>query len=270
MNHSAIANDELLFFLEGELPTSRCQELQAHITQCAECASKLEALRATLALLGQLDEEYEDMDLLSGVQSAIEEPTPRKVRRSPRWPFMVVGLGTVAAAASILLWVAPPNERADEFRARAASTATEIGAWVGVTAYRVEADTAVLLGSTMSTTDALAFAYRNAGQSPKRFLAVFAVDSMGGVHWYYPAFTDGSSDPVSVRIDPSETPRQLPDRVDHNLAPGPLTITALFTNESLRVSQIESAVTARDHGSNGKLPFEDAVQQDLVVQVAPH
>jgi hypothetical protein len=93
------------------------------------------------------------------------------------------------------------------------------------------------------------------------YLMVFAVDSAGAIHWYYPE--GGTATSVPIRSHVREEP--LPHRVTHPLAPGPLTLFAWLTTRAHSVAQVEALIRA------GQLeqPSTDGVLQRMQLRVVP-
>jgi len=87
--------------------------------------------------------------------------------------------------------------------------------------------------------DAIAVRCAN-GTGEPRFLAVFAVDAAKTVHWIYPAYVDESSNPMSIALEPNDTPRVLEEIVEPDRpAAGPFRVVALTSREPLSVKAIE-------------------------------
>ena len=119
--------------------------------------------------------------------------------------------------------------------------------------------TPVSTGGVMHVDDALGFAVRGTAGLP--WLVVYGVDDAKNVYWYHPAFTDAHTDPSSVpaRVGP------IPEVVRHDLKPGALHITALFTRAPLHVSDVERAVAA-----GARVPVEgDSATHTIDLQVQP-
>jgi hypothetical protein len=90
--------------------------------------------------------------------------------------------------------------------------------------------------------EALAFAYTNPTDAPYARLMIFAHDDAGHVFWYWPAWRDPSASPAAIPISAAAAPVELGEAVKHPLPAGPLTLTALFTNQPYDVHQVEAAV----------------------------
>jgi anti-sigma factor RsiW len=47
-------------WLEGVMPESRCAEMEEHLAICPHCLEYVDQMRATTALLRQLDDDFHD------------------------------------------------------------------------------------------------------------------------------------------------------------------------------------------------------------------
>jgi len=84
-------------YLEGTLPESRRQQVEAHLSQCPRCATELVALRLLVADLRAMPPELPPAQLTAGVRARIaahQQPQPI----FPRWPAFAGGLAVVAIA----------------------------------------------------------------------------------------------------------------------------------------------------------------------------
>lgn len=170
-------------------------------------------------------------------------PTPpASDRRVPRW--WPLALAPVAVACLALLVVRLPSASTDDagFTARGAGNAA---AQARLLAYAVApGGHTTLLGPKLRPEQELAFAFRN--PDAHRFLMVFARDTAGRVYWYHPSWTDPASDPSAISIPPGDTLRELPEAISHPLAPGALTLHAVFLESPLTVKQMEALVEQGD------------------------
>jgi hypothetical protein len=104
-------------------------------------------------------------------------------------------------------------------------------------------------GAVVHADEALAFTYRNPPAAGFRYLMIFARDPAGHLYWYWPAWRDPDAvAPSAVPITASEAPVELREGVRHPLAPGPLTLHALFTAQALDVHAVEAAAREGDAG----------------------
>lgn len=178
-------------------------------------------------------------------------------RRRPRTSSWAVGVGlataSVAAAALLVLRQARPPDAAG-FSPRGAGPAV----LAPLEVYRVRGDgPAERVTGQLRASDELAFTYRN--PAGKRRLMVFGLQG-ARVSWYFPGWTEQADNPVAVPIEPTATPRELQAAVSQPLAPGTLTLHALFTDAPLTVREVEAALDA------GALPGVDTV---LTLEVVP-
>ncbi|MEQ9498813.1 MAG: zf-HC2 domain-containing protein [Deltaproteobacteria bacterium] len=241
-------------YLEGELTQSRAAELERHAETCADCAESLEETRAFFATLRDAPERLLRTDLVPQVMERIEAPVPRQTRR---WV-----LAPLAAAAVIAVALLPTSD-SSEFRAKSSAT-DRADDWVGLTAYVMDSGGPPQpVDGAVAPDQALAFLYRNIGARPFEYLMIFAVSGSGEVYWYYPAYDDASTNPASVRIEAGAV--ELPDRVTHELEPGPLHVYGLFTYAPRTVREIEALVGSVEPGE--RLPVEGAGQHHLRVEV---
>jgi hypothetical protein len=91
---------------------------------------------------------------------------------------------------------------------------------------------------------------------------IFATDSKNRVFWFYPAWSESTSDPSAIDIGASSASIELREVIRHDFEPGPLTIHGLFTNDAVSVKDVEASLKQA-----GGLP--GAVEQRLTVTVEP-
>jgi hypothetical protein len=166
-----------------------------------------------------------------------------------------------AAVAALLLMRGSPSDPASavaqvEFRAKSTAPAASGEAladrWVGIEVMRVERDGAAHAlpePGTVHAGDKLVVRYVSGGPAPFSFLMVYAVDAVGQIHWYYPAYDVAGTDPSSIAIEHDGRGRSLPDAIEHDLATGPLVFYAVFSRTPLHVLDVErrmNELIARD------------------------
>jgi hypothetical protein len=94
----------------------------------------------------------------------------------------------------------------------------------------------------LSPGDAFAVRFVNPGQT-NYYLAAFALDAAGAVHWIYPEYADATTDPRSVLLPAAQQETLLPQIVEPDRpALGPLQVVALLTREPVSVKQVEEAL----------------------------
>jgi hypothetical protein len=101
-----------------------------------------------------------------------------------------------------------------------------------------------LSGQSLSSADAFAVRYLNpTGRT--QYLAAFAVDAAGAVHWIFPAYLDAATDPSSISLPPTTDERLLPQVVaPEKPASGPMRVFTLVSPEPTSVKRIETALRA--------------------------
>jgi hypothetical protein len=192
--------------------------LREHIVDCASCRRHY---RRHL-LLSRLDPHALGWQERIGRSLGI---------RRIRWRWML-GIPTVACLA-LLFALAPHRAFVPRSGGAPMSALLVYGARPG------ERPTPVI--GRIRPDDELAFAYRNPENWAR--LAVLAVDASQRVHWYHPAWNDGTQDPEAVTIAGGAELNELPDAVAQPLAEGRLSVYGVFTNHRLTVRQIEAHVS---------------------------
>jgi hypothetical protein len=256
---------DLVLFLEGEVTQTRAEEIKAHLAVCQPCRERLEQDKQIVEALSVTDSELERSDLVSLIRSRnlqSSKPVPR------RFGLLPLCLGAAAAAGLAIVMVVLHLSSSSEFGVKGTSPgAFEQDRWVGLQVYQVRGADAQpsRLGEELSSGADLLFSYSNTGKDPFKCLMVFAIDSQGAVHWFYPAFLEAGSDPASIEISPGER-IELRERIRHAYAPGTLTIIGLFTRAPVRVSEVE-ALDMR--GGGARIPVEDSAQRVVTTRVLP-
>jgi hypothetical protein len=263
----------LAAYVEGELGVSEARAIEAATAGSEELRAELERLRQLRLALGTVDEEVAATDLVPRVREAIAReapPTRGTGGGSFRFAFALVGGGLACSAAVVLVLFARP----DDFRAKGGATVEE-DAWVGIHVLRArESGQPVRAEGALSASDALVFAYSNAGPHPFSHLLIFGVDERGEVHWYHPAHENAGADPASRPIE-ARADVELREAVRHRLRPGPLALYALFSRSPLRVSEVEAAVAGLVRAgtwsarSPRRLAFPQSAQKLVRLEVSP-
>jgi hypothetical protein len=94
-------------------------------------------------------------------------------------------------------------------------------------------------GLTLSSRDEFAVRYANPYRQT-RYLAVFAIDAVGAVHWIAPKPVAPSTNAPSIHLPTLGGSKLLPEvfALDH-AAPGPMRVLGLVSREPTSVKQIE-------------------------------
>ena len=110
--HAAV--EQLSALLDGELGDDEARTVEAHVADCAGCRADLERLRATVSLLRATP-------FLAPPRSFLL-PRPQPARASllrfpwlPRSPLALRSLAAVAAALTLVLFLADPLLRPDQY-----------------------------------------------------------------------------------------------------------------------------------------------------------
>ena len=268
--------DRKLFeYLEDEVTGSERAEIEATLADSPPARRRLRDLEEMVAGLRATD-DVDSIDLVGSVRAAVERTpsAPPRRWRARRWLPAASGLALAATAAVVTLVVtARPDGDAGsgEFRAKSAGSGGDGDLAVGLEAYLVEGGAPQRLVRALPQGAGLLFAYRN--RSAHRHLMIFAVDQRGEVYWFYPAYEREGSNPRSIEVDTTgEAAVELPDRIEHAFAPGPLAIYALFTARAESVSAIEAIVASVvgagwDARRPPRLPIAGSAQQVVSAEV---
>lgn len=260
-------DEALAAYLEGEVTASEKLALEAELEANAKVRARLEQLRQIREALSAAEPALEDIDLPAAVQAALRQPAPTPTRRSP---WLAAAMGTAALATSwLILSFALPHESGVEFRARSLDSSSTAERWAGIQAYRLgEGAKPEPLGTQMSASDGLMFAYTNLGPHPFEYLMIFARGSTGQVSWFHPAYEREGTDPASTPIEASRAQALLAEVIRHEYEPGPLTIYGLFTRRPLQVSAVEAWLAEHPHGV-AEGPSGDCRLQVITTRVSP-
>ncbi len=232
----------LAAFMEGELSTNAAGELQVHLADCAACRQAFERLRE---IAGQLRRARADDD--PHFVSQVLERLPAGHRRHPgRW---LVALALPAAAAFAVFLSASLHHHDGEFVARGsarpgpAEPATHLGVEVFVHQQSRERNRVAMRGGErIENGDGFSFVVSNRlGRDV--YLCLFAIDNAQAVHWFYPSYTDAATEPQAIRVPATPAIMPLSQGVTpEGLAPGRLSVVALFLARPVRVSEVEKVV----------------------------
>jgi len=231
----------LAAFMEGELSTNAAGELQAHLADCAGCRQAFERLHETVGRLKHA-RMAEDPRFVGQVL----ERLPERRRRTGRW---LVALALPAAAAFAVWLSASMHNHDGEFVARGsakpgpAEPATHLGVEVFVHPQSREKNRLAMRGGEqVENGDGFSFVVSNRfGRDV--YLCLFAIDSAQAVHWFYPSYTDAGTEPQAIRVPAAPAIMPLDQGVTpEGLAPGRLSLIALFLARPVRVSEVEKVV----------------------------
>ena len=125
MSHTEI-QQQLLLYLDGELPDKDMHQIREHLSACADCAQRRDELAAIWRSEGRLDKEKPSPFLWTRLQARINEyqQTPafvwhlkRTMQRIPLRPFPALA---VIAAIVVGIYIGTPQESQRNDRAQRA------------------------------------------------------------------------------------------------------------------------------------------------------
>jgi hypothetical protein len=276
--------DELVLLLDGELSVNRSAELRSHLPQCQLCSQCFAELQRTVQRLAP-DPEDADLALVEDIVSAAAagDAMAAPLAASRRWWRVALPAAGLAAAAALMLMLlrpglfprSTPREGDSTFTARGSQGIAQ-QRWLAMWIYQRRAGRSyeeVAEAASIAADARLAFGYLNQ-EGAYRYLMVFAVSERGQVFWYYPAYLKKDSNPTSIAITRGR--QELDDEIQHDLLPGRLRVTALFSKHPLRVSEIEQQLRAKSKtrgAETAELGLKDTIEisRSVVVRrgVAP-
>lgn len=239
------SEDELLCFVDVDLPPEGLKRIEQHLELCSHCAKK------TIALTRLIEDvaapvSGATLDVAEHVASVMQR-LDQPVRRSAKRGLWAWAGGIAVAAAALLAFARLGHDHAPgELVARGGPGPASLSRNIGVQLYGQEQTLSALPnGAEISRRTALTARLRNLGREPA-YLLLFAVDAAHEVHWIAPEYTSAGSNPEAVPIAPSLDERVLPSSaVFDDLAAGPLRVVAIISPAPLHVGDIE-ALPARE------------------------
>jgi hypothetical protein len=229
----------------GELTINQVRDLDGHAAGCSRCAQARQEIRQlTEDLAPQPSPEDGFVQRVMASRKMAPAVAPRRRRFVP-W---------FAAAALVLLAAGTAKVALD--RAAHKDTWTARGHRGGASLDTPATEVMVmrggqllpLSGQVLSPTDAFAVRYVNPSNDTQ-YLAAFAVDAAGAVHWLFPEYLDAATDPPSVALAPAKDERLLPQVVAlERPAPGPMRVVTLTAPEPTTVKRIERALQEASSG----------------------
>jgi hypothetical protein len=260
--HGEISNEVLVRYLQGEMTRSESEETERLIADSRRAQARLAELRAMTEMLRQPPDWVKSVDLTAAVEQGIQKEAPPAPRRAL---WLSAGMAVAAAAAVIAVVSIGPSRSTDGSAPRAKGGGpTDPDRWVGVS---LQGPDRAPVGERIPA-GGLVVSYTNLGPRPYSHLMVFAVDAAGEVRWFYPAYQDPSANPAAIEIEPGASDRILPELVEHDFAPGPLTLCGLFVRHPLTVREVEAALGGRPPAAGRRLPFPGSGQHCVVKVVS--
>lgn len=284
--------EQFVLRVDGELSRNDELSMDQHLGGCARCRTEMAAFDGLIGALAAPATtpafDFAARALQADLQAT--RASTQSITVVPRrWRGGWAAIAATSAAAAALFFIVRPSMTGEQntqvagvsasgaergaanddrgFVARGAAPSADAKAerrrWVSLRVFRTRDGQATALGtppmSTVRSTDGLLFAYTNAGPTPFSHLAIYAVDQSNHVYWYYPEFAQEGAgvDPVSIGIS-AGVDIELHDEVRHALGSGPLQIHALFSNQPIRVQDIER---------NPTLEPEAGVRYTILAQV---
>lgn len=278
MKHSdKTAYRALAAYTEGEVTVSEAAAIEDALLGSQEGKRRLKRIHAVQTMLRDTG-ATDQIDLLPGLLPRLEAARRLGAQSSAEGRNMSRWMGFAAAAAIALLVSAgllltrsqesPAPE--DEFRVKSAAPERDTRSrWIAFNAFRLsEKAQPEQVRDSLHPNDGLLFSYTNLGPKPFSYMMIFGMDDHRRVYWYYPAFLDAKDNPTSIPIDRDVSRAGLREVIAHPYAEGSLTLFALFSDNILSVSDIESAAAqgVKD-GTGFETRFEGVRAKVLTAEV---
>jgi hypothetical protein len=267
MTHGCPTTEDIVLLIDGELTENRAAWVRDHLSGCVACREEMASIQALVRdVAAPLEPRPGALErLLARLDEA-------PVASPPRWKPVLAGvLGLAVAAAAVALVPATYLRRDDpsRFTARGGPVQASLARDVGVTVYRYGSRLEPLEGGGKVTAQtAYAVSFRNLRADGSAYLAVFAQDAAGEVHWIEPTWLDLAQDPASESLphaDQEAAPRTSVV-LDHP-AVGPMHVFALVTPGPAHVSEIEQLARSPVNAAALRARWPGAAVDETVVAV---
>lgn len=227
----------------GELSVNEAAELLRHRRECVDCRRAARVGEQMLADLGSREsgEASADVFVSQVLQACVRaELAPLPVKKASRARAVLL-VSALAAAAAAMVVMPPQAANVDEhWTARGKGPGSSLQQAQAELFYVRAGKALAAEGAALHAGDG--FLVRCANASEKQtFLAVFARDAQGEIHWLYPAYSDASQNPRSIEIAAHAAEHVLDEVVEPDApALGPMRVFALFTDAPLSVREVEA------------------------------
>jgi hypothetical protein len=276
--------DELLSFVDADLPPEQLERIERHLERCAACAATVSEFRSLIDdVAAPLPAAAFDVaEHVGGVMKRLD--APRRALRPIAWSRWGGGFAVAAGVALALTLrggepaVTPVRPAAEspaqpspaELVARGGPGQASLSRDIGVQLYGLSpTPDALASGSRIRAGLGLTAGLRNLGKDPT-YLLLFGVDEKHVVHWIAPEYTVPGSDPIAATVAPSPSERLLPTTaVFDDLAPGTLRVIAVITREPTHVSDVEKLGPGELHADGLLRRFPRAEIRQFLLVVGP-
>jgi hypothetical protein len=238
----------------GELTVNQVRSIDEHVAVCTGCARAREQLRQLTADLSRVPQPIHGAEFVARVMAARSHESAATARAGRRFRLSMLAaaaaLVLVAAGSVKLLANRPGAKESWTARGQESKTKVPVNAPASEVLVMREGKLLPLSGQTLSSADAFAVRYLNpTGRT--QYLAAFAVDAAGAVHWIFPAYLDAAMDPLSIPLAPATDERLLPQVVaPEKPASGPMRVLTLISPEPTSVKRIETALRDAPAGAS--------------------
>lgn len=272
----------LLLAALGELAPNDMRQLDDHVRGCERCRGARHEIEELLSDLGSRAgrdgtdrapaDEFVDRVMtarqlgLGGLNSPVRGGGARRLR-IPRIRMLLLSAAAVVVAMGVTAFVSVSSHPHEVIAARGGAVTMHDPGAPRVEVLVVHDDELVSgSGRSLSQGDAFAVRFNRPTQDPY-YLAAFAMDAKGEVHWIYPEYVDEATKPVSIALPFAQTDQLMPQIVQlDEPARGPMRVVAVVSRAPLSVQWIEAAVRELPAGRALAAVFPGAVVREWSCQ----
>jgi len=211
---------------KGALHPGDEHRMRAHLPDCPACRAYYDK---------RLTFEQIDPRALH-TKARLERGLGLTPRGSSKGLFVGVPAIFAMAGLAFMLTVGSPSDQG--YTARGGSPPSRALPSNELEIYRLQAGHAVRVDQAITTTDELAFAYRNGAR--KRRLLLFGANEKGQIQWYHPSWSDADENPVAVPITDDANTHELPEAIAQAVRGSSLRVTAWFVDDPVSVRDAEA------------------------------
>lgn len=270
--------ETLYEYYDKGLSVEQTELLEYHLKGCTQCRAQVEQIAFVGQSIGGEVEAFQDPQLQQQIVAAAKAAPP--VHRLPsKIPLAAAAAFALAIAlGGLTFWQYSREQIPPDFSARG-QMSQELDQWVSLLVFVVDqsAQGYVPAGRQIRPDDALTFAVMNRQPSPGHYLVVVAVDERGTLFWYYPGIDKAGKagdreETMGLEIKTAESPIELPEEIQQDLAPGWLRFYAIFSEQPLTLHSVEQSIlSGLDRGASivqmNRLPLSKTGQHSVLLRV---
>ncbi|NOZ86894.1 MAG: hypothetical protein GXP49_11615 [Deltaproteobacteria bacterium] len=251
-------------FVDGVLPPGSASRLDEHLRQCSACASlysRYARLEDALCNAPDKGTVFSRDRVMARVMEQVLPCATGSPKRTSRRARLALSAAVLAAAASLVLVLAPPGRDDSKVDLPPGARLLEVGpvskggeatdtSNVGIRMFKVTDRSRLEEAGEkgLDLNDVVTFTYTNV-EKGIGYLALFGLQSGPEVHWYYPGYEGSES--IRIRNGVVDEPLGHGFKLCVNHEPGPLAVVAVFSGRPLDREELERIVKKKMHSTVG-------------------